>query len=171
MRTDAPLEARARRTATSPAGGKSRRASAQRRIFVLDTNVLMHDPAAIFRFAEHDIYIPMIVLEELDAGKKGTSEPARNVRQVSRFLDELMAGATKTQINQGLTNLSIRAIVMAGEALFAGTQGGGVFLSTDDGDNWTPINIGLICKTVRSLVVKGRNLFAGTDGGVWRYSF
>jgi PhoH-like ATPase len=73
-----------------------------RRIFVLDTNVLMHDPAAIFRFDEHDVYIPMIVLEELDAGKKGMSEAARNVRQVSRFLDELMANATKEQIDQGL---------------------------------------------------------------------
>jgi glycine cleavage system transcriptional repressor len=63
----------------------------RRRIFVLDTNVLMHDPTAIFRFEEHDIYLPMVVLEELDAGKKGLSEAARNVRQVSRFLDELMA--------------------------------------------------------------------------------
>jgi len=77
-------------------------ATAQRRIFVLDTNVLMHDPTAIFRFDEHDIYIPMIVLEELDAGKKGVSEAARNVRQVSRFLDEMMANASKTQIDQGL---------------------------------------------------------------------
>ena len=74
----------------------------QRRIFVLDTNVLMHDPTAIFRFAEHDVFIPMIVLEELDAGKKGLSEPARNVRQVSRFLDELMANATKAQIDRGI---------------------------------------------------------------------
>ena len=74
----------------------------QRRIFVLDTNVLMHDPTAIFRFDEHDVYIPMIVLEELDAGKKGLSEAARNVRQVSRFLDELMASATKAQIDKGL---------------------------------------------------------------------
>jgi PhoH-like ATPase len=74
----------------------------ERRAFVLDTNVLMHDPAAIFRFEEHDIYIPMSVLEELDAGKKGVSESARNVRQVSRFLDELMAGATKEQIDRGL---------------------------------------------------------------------
>jgi PhoH-like ATPase len=74
----------------------------QRRIFVLDTNVLMHDPTAIFRFEEHDIFIPMIVLEELDAGKKGLSEAARNVRQVSRFLDELMANATKAQIDGGL---------------------------------------------------------------------
>lgn len=76
--------------------------SERRRIFVLDTNVLMHDPTAIFRFEEHDIYIPMIVLEELDTGKKGVSEAARNVRQVSRFLDELMAGATKSQIDHGL---------------------------------------------------------------------
>jgi PhoH-like ATPase len=74
----------------------------QRRIFVLDTNVLMHDPTAIFRFDEHDVFIPMIVLEELDAGKKGLSEAARNVRQVSRFLDELMANATKAQIDRGL---------------------------------------------------------------------
>jgi PhoH-like ATPase len=74
----------------------------QRRIFVLDTNVLMHDPTAIFRFEEHDIFIPMTVLEELDAGKKGMSEAARNVRQVSRFLDELMASATKQQIDRGL---------------------------------------------------------------------
>src|SRR5262245_62070764 len=82
-----------------PRAGKR---SGQRRIFVLDTNVLMHDPTAIFRFEEHDVYIPMIVLEELDAGKKGLSEAARNVRQVSRFLDELMAGASKTQIDRGL---------------------------------------------------------------------
>ena len=60
-----------------------------KRLFVLDTNVLMHDPSSLFRFAEHDIFLPMIVLEELDAGKKGTSETARNVRQVSRFLDDL----------------------------------------------------------------------------------
>jgi len=81
---------------------RSVKAAPQRRLFVLDTNVLMHDPTAIFRFDEHDIFIPMIVLEELDAGKKGVSEAARNVRQVSRFLDELMANATKEQIDQGL---------------------------------------------------------------------
>jgi len=80
----------------------AKKTTAQRRIFVLDTNVLMHDPTAIFRFEEHDIFIPMTVLEELDAGKKGMSEAARNVRQVSRFLDELMANATKQQIDRGL---------------------------------------------------------------------
>ncbi|MBS1222830.1 MAG: phoH, partial [Proteobacteria bacterium] len=61
-----------------------------RRLFVLDTNVLMHDPTALFRFQEHDIHLPMMVLEELDRAKKGVSEVARNVRQVSRFLDDLI---------------------------------------------------------------------------------
>jgi PhoH-like ATPase len=73
-----------------------------RRLFVLDTNVLMHDPTCIFRFEEHDVYIPMIVLEELDAHKKGLSEASRNVRQVSRFLDDMMRDATKEQIDRGL---------------------------------------------------------------------
>ena len=62
----------------------------------------MHDPAAIFRFEEHDIYLPMIVLEELDQHKKGLSEASRNVRQVSRFLDELMQDASREDIEKGL---------------------------------------------------------------------
>ena len=72
------------------------------RLFVLDTNVLMHDPGAIFRFQEHDLFIPMAVLEELDAAKKGMSEVARNVRQVSRFLDELLTEANSDTIEKGL---------------------------------------------------------------------
>jgi PhoH-like ATPase len=58
---------------------------------VLDTNVLMHDPMSLFRFDEHDIFLPMITLEELDGHKKGMSEVARNARQVSRELDALAA--------------------------------------------------------------------------------
>jgi PhoH-like ATPase len=73
-----------------------------RRLFVLDTNVLMHDPTALFRFQEHDIHLPMMVLEELDHAKKGVSEVARNVRQVSRFLDDVIAGASKDEIDRGL---------------------------------------------------------------------
>ncbi|WP_423823847.1 PhoH family protein [Salinisphaera sp. SPP-AMP-43] len=73
------------------------------RVFVLDTNVLMHDPTALFRFQEHDIFIPMVVLEELDGGKKGVSEVARNVRQASRFLDELVAGHSHEDIEAGLS--------------------------------------------------------------------
>ena len=65
----------------------------RRQIFVLDTNVLMHDPGAIYRFQEHDVFLPMVVLEELDAAKKGVSEVARNVRQVTRMLDDLIEEA------------------------------------------------------------------------------
>ncbi len=75
---------------------------AEQRLFILDTNVLMHDPTALFRFQEHDIYLPMTVLEELDRGKKGMSDVARNVRQVSRFLDELIADSTPEDIQNGL---------------------------------------------------------------------
>lgn len=74
----------------------------QRKLFVLDTNILMHDPTAIYHFEEHDIYLPMVVLEELDSHKTGTSELARNVRQTNRMLVELMSNATHAQIVAGL---------------------------------------------------------------------
>jgi len=71
------------------------------KLFVLDTNVLLHDPSCLFRFEEHDIFLPMIVLEELDAHKKGMSEVARNARQTSRSLDAL-AGHQNADITAGL---------------------------------------------------------------------
>jgi len=71
------------------------------KLFVLDTNVLLHDPMCLFRFEEHDIFLPMIVLEELDAHKKGMTEVARNARQTSRSLDSL-AGAQGADITTGL---------------------------------------------------------------------
>jgi len=89
-------------TGKRSAGGKPAKPEVERRLFVLDTNVLMHDPTAIFRFQEHDVYLPMVVLEELDSNKKGLSEASRNVRQTSRFLDDLMRDATKDQIDAGL---------------------------------------------------------------------
>lgn len=60
------------------------------RQYVIDTNVLLHDPTAIFRFKEHNVVIPMAVLEELDRHKKGVADLARNARQVTRTLDELL---------------------------------------------------------------------------------
>lgn len=74
----------------------------RRKLFVLDTNILMHDPTAIYHFEEHDIYLPMVVLEELDSHKTGTSEVARNVRQTNRMLVELMSNASHEQIVSGL---------------------------------------------------------------------
>ncbi len=61
------------------------------KLFVLDTNVLMHDPSCLFRFEEHDVFLPIMTLEELDNHKKGMSEIARNARQTSRTLDEMLA--------------------------------------------------------------------------------
>jgi len=73
-----------------------------KKLFVLDTNVLMHDPTALFRFEEHDLYIPMVVLEELDGLKKGTTDTARSARQVSRLLDDLIADKDHAQIEKGI---------------------------------------------------------------------
>jgi len=72
------------------------------KVFVLDTNVLMHDPSSLFRFEEHDVYLPMMTLEELDNHKKGMSEVARNARQVSRTLDALIANVDDDAIESGI---------------------------------------------------------------------
>ena len=97
-----------RRQASAPLPGARRRGRRARpsptgpaKLFVLDTNVLMHDPMCLFRFEEHDIFLPMIVLEELDGHKKGMTEVARNARQTSRTLDAL-AGAQGADIASGL---------------------------------------------------------------------
>ncbi|MBC7436499.1 MAG: PhoH family protein [Bdellovibrionales bacterium] len=118
----APRETEATRPESTRAGGASSNASGGRRraeapspaprpkkakstgpakLFVLDTNVLLHDPMCLFRFEEHDIFLPMIVLEELDGHKKGMTEVARNGRQTSRTLDAL-AGAAGADIALGL---------------------------------------------------------------------
>jgi PhoH-like ATPase len=87
--------------AASPIKGKRGKPSGPAKLFVLDTNVLLHDPMCLFRFEEHDIFLPMIVLEELDGHKKGTTEVARNGRQTSRTLDAL-AAAQGADIGKGL---------------------------------------------------------------------
>lgn len=99
-----------------------------KRLFVLDTNVLMHDPTALFRFQEHDIFLPMVVLEEMDRSKKGVSEVARNVRQVSRFLDELINKAGADNIRTGIP-LAQHGLGIAD----AGTATGNLFFQTEAG--------------------------------------
>ncbi len=89
------------------------------KLFVLDTNVLMHDPTSLFRFEEHDIYIPMATLEELDAHKKGMSEVARNARQASRFLDAIVSSAPNG-IENGI-ELAVTGNTQAGGRLFLQT--------------------------------------------------
>ncbi|MBT9476238.1 PhoH family protein [Polaromonas sp.] len=90
------------------------------KLFVLDTNVLMHDPMCLFRFEEHDIFLPMIVLEELDGHKKGMTEVARNARQTSRSLDAL-AGSQGADIGKGL-KLDTTGHREAGGSLFFQTK-------------------------------------------------
>src|SRR3954469_5053941 len=82
---EAPMQRRREREGTA-----RRTHAAATKLFVLDTNVLMHDPTSLFRFEEHDVFLPMVVLEELDDHKKGMSEVSRNARQASRFLDEIV---------------------------------------------------------------------------------
>ncbi len=94
-----------------------------KRIYVLDTNVLMHDPTALFKFEEHDVFLPMQVIEELDNAKKGTSEASRNARQVSRFLNELIEAHGTDKIASGLTlsrpkGLQLRAADSIGKLRF-----------------------------------------------------
>ena len=93
------------------------------KLFVLDTNVLMHDPTSLFRFEEHDIYLPILTLEELDNNKKGMTEVARNARQVSRFLDELVTalGETTETIAKGIP-LSTKSNGAATGRLFLQTE-------------------------------------------------
>ncbi|MFA5703246.1 MAG: PhoH family protein [Advenella sp.] len=100
--TKQPSPAAAKTTAvkTSPTPKKTASKAATttstetKKLFVLDTNVLLHDPSSLFRFQEHDIFLPMMTLEELDHHKKGMTEVARNARQVSRSLDALAAETT-----------------------------------------------------------------------------
>ncbi|KWA34829.1 phosphate starvation-inducible protein PhoH [Burkholderia multivorans] len=104
-----PAAAAARDTgAATKARGRKTAEAEQQKLFVLDTNVLMHDPSSLFRFEEHDVYLPMMTLEELDNHKKGMSEVARNARQVSRTLDALVADAGPISAGIPLSRLGNR---------------------------------------------------------------
>ncbi|HWP10415.1 MAG TPA: PhoH family protein [Ramlibacter sp.] len=104
----------------APRAARKAKPTGPAKLFVLDTNVLMHDPMSLFRFEEHDIFLPMIVLEELDGHKKGMTEVARNARQASRSLDAL-AGAQGADIASGL-KLDTTGHREAGGSLFFQTS-------------------------------------------------
>jgi PhoH-like ATPase len=108
------------RAARAPSAERAAPAAGPAKLFVLDTNVLMHDPASLFRFDEHDVFLPIVTLEELDNHKKGMSEVARNARQVSRSLDALV-GEVEGGIEQGIA-LSRLGNREAGGRLFLQTQ-------------------------------------------------
>lgn len=96
-----PARAPARSAAQPRNGRKPKADTGPAKLFVLDTNVLMHDSTSLFRFEEHDVFLPMMTLEELDGHKKGMSEVARSARQVSRTLDALVASC-KSPIEDGI---------------------------------------------------------------------
>ena len=108
--------------------------SKEHKLFVLDTNIFMHDPTAISRFEEHDIYLPMVVLEELDRHKTGISEVARNVRQTNRMLVELMADTTHKQLIAGLP---VPGYLAADHVKSSGR----LFFQTDDFEHCLPASI------------------------------
>ena len=68
-----------------------------KKVFVLDTNVLLHDPMSITHFQEHDVVLPIVVIEEIDTFKKDQTEIGRNARTVSRQLDKLRQGGSLSQ--------------------------------------------------------------------------
>ena len=84
---------RSRSTARPRRAARASTTATATKLFVLDTNVLMHDPTSLYRFEEHDLYVPIMTLEELDNNKKGTTEVARNTRQASRMLDEIVSSS------------------------------------------------------------------------------
>ena len=109
----------------------------KKRLFVLDTNVLMHDPWSIFHFQEHSVYLPMKVLEEMDHHKRGMTETARNVRQVSRILDELVKGVSQEKLKK--KGIPLRKL--AGHKLANGhgrDVKGGLFFQTEPMANLLP---------------------------------
>ncbi|OYV56175.1 MAG: phosphate starvation-inducible protein PhoH, partial [Legionella sp. 21-45-4] len=104
------------------------------KLFLLDTNVLMHDPTAISRFEEHDVYLPMVVLEELDRHKTGISELARNVRQTNRMLVELMADKSHEELIAGIP---VPGFVSEGHPKHSGR----LFFQTDDFEQCLPASL------------------------------
>ncbi len=110
---------------TKPAGQTTVTRLHSTKLFVIDTNVLMHDPTSLFRFEEHDVFLPMITLEELDDHKKGMTEVARNARQASRYLEEVIARSPGADLGAGipLTDTGIRQgtghLILQTEALEA----------------------------------------------------
>lgn len=73
------------------------------KLFVLDTNVLLHDPRAIYKFDEHEVVLPIYVIEEVDHFKKEMNELGRNARTISRFIDELREQAGGGGLQGGIS--------------------------------------------------------------------
>ena len=104
------------------------------RTYVLDTNVLLYDPTALEHFDEHEIVIPITVIEELDRFKKDNNETGRNARMVSRKLDRLRREGSLAEGVPLSSEGSLRVIMPAGlDALpeaFGPTSNDNIILAT-----------------------------------------
>lgn len=86
------------------------------KLFILDTNVLMHDPMSLYRFGDNDVFIPVIVLEELDDHKQGQSGIARSTRQAMRLLSQVLDGAKASGVSLD------QGILLSGPSKWAGKR-------------------------------------------------
>jgi PhoH-like ATPase len=117
VESPAPVRSEPKNAVKPRSGRRPKAPTGPAKLFVLDTNVLMHDSTSLFRFEEHDVFLPMMTLEELDGHKKGMSEVARSARQVSRTLDALVA-ACKTPIEDGIPLNALGNTEAAGRLFF-----------------------------------------------------
>ncbi|MGL6176934.1 MAG: PIN domain-containing protein, partial [Vibrionaceae bacterium] len=77
-------------------------AVAERKVYILDTNILLHEPFSVYSFQDHDVIIPMTVLEELDRLKDSKRDIARDARVAIRVLEDIFKDTTPEQISSGI---------------------------------------------------------------------
>jgi PhoH-like ATPase len=105
------------------------------RTYALDTNVLIHDPNAVFKFEEHTVLIPMVVLEELDKLKVGASALAADARQAVRTIDEMLGSASPAEIMKGVPIKRADGSELGDISILMPTESTDVGLSSSSNDN------------------------------------
>lgn len=106
------------------------------RVYVLDTNVLLHDPLAIYAFEEHRVVIPMTVLEELDRIKDSKKDVSRDARVVILTLEHLIDGATPEEVHSGVPVFHQDSGLKGTLSIFSDYQ----LISDKRGSDWMPLD-------------------------------
>lgn len=89
-------------TKDTPLNENSNESSNEKIIYILDTNILLHEPFAFLSFQEHDVVVPMTVLEELDSIKDRRKDVSRDARVAIRALEDTLTDATPEQVLAGV---------------------------------------------------------------------
>ena len=105
------------------------------RCYAVDTNVLIHDPNALFKFEEHRVVIPMVVLEELDKLKVGNTGLAADARQAVRTLDTLLGAASPAEIMAGVPIIRAGGQALGAISILMPTHQDGLGLRPNSNDN------------------------------------